>query len=360
MSATLYVGPVAGGNTAYAVARARAAARGLTATPAVVVASSLQVHAFQRRLAAAGGAMGVHVSTLPRFCQGFLSAADPPRVLPPADVLQRLLEAASSRADMKALASLADKPGFWVAMRRLIAEAKATGISPDRLERAADAVAVEDVVAEDEAGGPVADEVRADDEGLREALGFRLGGVGNGHAPLGPVAQEPLEERQVVGRGDEQDVADAREHEDAQGVVDHRLVVDRQQLLADRHGQGVQARARAARQHDSLHWTILLRSSAPRGTVFSRNKTRFCPAEDFGLFFRRMRRRSLEANRTRSPSVSDAPASNRSSLRPRMSITQKSSAPRPTARGASSKRSSPGPPRGRTSTARSPSGGTAP
>ena len=142
MSATLYVGPVAGGNTAYAVARARAAARGLTATPAVVVASSLQVHAFQRRLAAAGGAMGVHVSTLPRFCQGFLSAADPPRVLPPADVLQRLLEAASSRADMKALASLADKPGFWVAMRRLIAEAKATGISPDRLERAADAVGV--------------------------------------------------------------------------------------------------------------------------------------------------------------------------------------------------------------------------
>jgi len=142
MSATLYVGPVAAGKTAYAVARAREAARGLTVTPAVVVASALQVQAFQRRLAAAGGAMGVHVSTLPRFCQRCLSAVDRPRVLPPADVLQRLLEAASSRADMKALASLADKPGFWVAMQRLIAEAKATGIGPDQLERAADAVGV--------------------------------------------------------------------------------------------------------------------------------------------------------------------------------------------------------------------------
>jgi ATP-dependent helicase/DNAse subunit B len=142
MSATLYVGPVAAGKTAYAVARAREAARGLAATPAVVVASSLQVHAFQRRLAAAGGAMGVHVSTLPRFCQRCLSAADGSGVLPPGDVLQRLLEAASSRAELDALASLADKPGFWVAMRRLIAEAKATGIGPAMLQRAADAVGV--------------------------------------------------------------------------------------------------------------------------------------------------------------------------------------------------------------------------
>jgi RecB family exonuclease/superfamily I DNA/RNA helicase len=142
MSATLYVGPVAAGKTAYAVARAREAARGLAATPAVVVASSLQVHAFQRRLAAAGGAMGVHVSTLPRFCQRCLSAADGSGVLPPGDVLQRLLEAASSRAELGALASLADKPGFWVAMRLLIAEAKASGISADQLERASDAVGV--------------------------------------------------------------------------------------------------------------------------------------------------------------------------------------------------------------------------
>ena len=35
------------------------------------------------------------------------------------------------------------------------------------------------------------------------------------------------------GRGDHQDVADARQHQRGQRIVDHRLVVDRQQLLAD-------------------------------------------------------------------------------------------------------------------------------
>ena len=37
----------------------------------------------------------------------------------------------------------------------------------------------------------------------------------------------------VLGRRDQQDVADARQHQRRERVVDHRLVVDRQQLLRD-------------------------------------------------------------------------------------------------------------------------------
>ncbi len=44
-----------------------------------------------------------------------------------------------------------------------------------------------------------------------------------------------------------------RHHEHRQRVVDHRLVVDGQKLLARHGGQRVQPRARAARQHYSLH-----------------------------------------------------------------------------------------------------------
>jgi hypothetical protein len=46
------------------------------------------------------------------------------------------------------------------------------------------------------------------------------------------VAQQHFEARRVLRRGNDQHVADAGQHQRAQRVVDHRLVVHRQQLLA--------------------------------------------------------------------------------------------------------------------------------
>ena len=46
-----------------------------------------------------------------------------------------------------------------------------------------------------------------------------------------------------VGGGDDQDVPDARQHEGGQRVVDHGLVVDRQQLLGGHERERVQAGA---------------------------------------------------------------------------------------------------------------------
>ena len=49
-----------------------------------------------------------------------------------------------------------------------------------------------------------------------------------------------------------QDVADAGQHQRAERVVDHRLVVHRQQLLADRERRRMQPRAGAAGEDDAF------------------------------------------------------------------------------------------------------------
>ena len=81
---------------------------------------------------------------------------------------------------------------------------------------------------------------------------MRLDGVGDRDPELAAVPQQPLEPADVVGRRDQQHVADAGEHQRRQRIVDHRLVVDRQELLAHRAGDGVEPRAGAAGQDDAL------------------------------------------------------------------------------------------------------------
>ena len=132
-------------------------------------------------------------------------------------------------------------------------EAAGLGVLHGAAEVPAQAVSVEDVVAEDERAGLPSRELLADDEGLCEAVGAGLDGVRQVHAVVRPVSQQALEVRKVRGGRDDQDVADAGHHEDGQRVVDHRLVVDRQQLLAGDGGERVEARSAAAREDDALH-----------------------------------------------------------------------------------------------------------
>ena len=124
----------------------------------------------------------------------------------------------------------------------------------DRLAQvAAKAVAVEDVVAEHQRARLAGDEVLADGEGLRQAVRARLLGVGEVHAVARAVPEQALEVGQVGRRGDDQDVPDARQHEGGQRVVDHGLVVDRQQLLGGHERERVQARAGPAGEDDAFH-----------------------------------------------------------------------------------------------------------
>ena len=115
------------------------------------------------------------------------------------------------------------------------------------------AVAVEDVIAEHEGARLAVDEPLADGEGLRQAVRRGLLGVGEVHTVARAVPEQALEVGQVGRRGDDQDVPDARQHEGAERVVDHGLVVDRQQLLGGHERERVQARAGPAGEDDAFH-----------------------------------------------------------------------------------------------------------
>ena len=127
------------------------------------------------------------------------------------------------------------------------------GVLDGARQVARQAVAVEDVVAQHQGARLAGDEVLADREGLGQAVRARLLGVGQVHAVARAVPEQALEVGQVGRRGDDQDVPDARKHEGGQRVVDHGLVVDRQQLLGGHERERVQAGAGPAGEDDAFH-----------------------------------------------------------------------------------------------------------
>lgn len=138
----------------------------------------------------------------------------------------------------------------------VVAEDRGTarlGVLDGARQVARQAVAVEDVVAEHEGARLAGDELLADGERLRQAVGARLLGVGEVHAVARAVPEQALEVGQVRRRGDDQDVPDSRQHEGGQRVVDHGLVVDRQQLLGGHERERVQAGAGPAGEDDAFH-----------------------------------------------------------------------------------------------------------
>ena len=127
------------------------------------------------------------------------------------------------------------------------------GVLDGARQVARQAVAVEDVVAQHQGARLAVDEPLADGEGLGQAVGARLLRIGEVHAVARAVPEQALEVGEVRRGGDDQDVPDARQHEGGQRVVDHRLVVDRQQLLGGHERERVQAGAGPAGEDDAFH-----------------------------------------------------------------------------------------------------------
>ena len=127
------------------------------------------------------------------------------------------------------------------------------GVLDGARQVARQAVAVEDVVAQHQGARLAVNELLADGEGLRQAVGARLLGVGQVHAVARAVPEKALEVGEVGRRGDDQDVPDARQHEGAKRVVDHGLVVDRQQLLRRDERERVEASAGAPGEDNAFH-----------------------------------------------------------------------------------------------------------
>src|SRR5206468_2271506 len=99
------------------------------------------------------------------------------------------------------------------------------------------------------------DEPSADHERLGESLRPRLHVVHDAEPELTAVAEQALKRRLVFRRRNDEDVPDAGEHQRRERVVNHRLVVDRDELLAESQGQRIEPCPRTAREDDAFHET---------------------------------------------------------------------------------------------------------
>ena len=131
MPVYLYLAPAATGKTAYAVDLVRDAARGLHATPRVLVPTHLQVRAWRRRLAEDGGAIGVRVLTFDRLYAECLSTAGEVYTELSDPVQYRLIRSVVDDLPLIHYAPLTDRPGFIQVLEDLIGELKAARIWPD-------------------------------------------------------------------------------------------------------------------------------------------------------------------------------------------------------------------------------------
>ena len=130
MSTHLYTAPAAAGKTAHVLGMVREAARQLECIPRVVVSTRLQVHSWRRRLAEAGGAIGVRVLTFDQLYGECLSAASEVYTELSDPVQYRLIRAVVDDLALAHHAPLVDRPGFVHVPQRLIGELKAARIWP--------------------------------------------------------------------------------------------------------------------------------------------------------------------------------------------------------------------------------------
>ena len=127
----------------------------------------------------------------------------------------------------------------------------------------AQARAVENVVAKNEHRRPAGDEFLADDETPARAHSARAARRIRCGCPTPSHRQGGGETSADHGGGNDQRLADPGEHDDRQRIIDHRLVVDRNQLLGDSESDRMQPGARAASQNDAFHLRIALTVSKP-------------------------------------------------------------------------------------------------
>ena len=96
------------------------------------------------------------------------------------------------------------------------------------------------------------DELFSDHEGLGETVRRGLLGILKSDAELGAIAKKLAEIRQIVRSGNDQDILDPRQHQDGERVIDHRLVIDRHELLAHGDGQWIEPSAGASGEDNSF------------------------------------------------------------------------------------------------------------
>lgn len=136
MPVSVYLAPAAAGKTSYVLDLVRYAARDLKSVPRVVVSSQLQVRSWRRRLAEAGGAIGVRVLTFDRLYADCLSAAGEVYTELSDPVQYRLIRQIVDDLQLVHYAPIIDRPGFFHILVEMIGELKAARVWPEKLSEA--------------------------------------------------------------------------------------------------------------------------------------------------------------------------------------------------------------------------------
>jgi ATP-dependent helicase/nuclease subunit B len=131
MSTALYLAPASSGKTFFALHLVRKAVCDLQSIPRLVVPSRLLVRACRRRLAEAGGAIGVRVLTFDHLYTECLDAAGEVYTQLSEPVQYRLIRAVIDHLQLSYYRPLVGRPGFVQALQGLLGEWKAARILPD-------------------------------------------------------------------------------------------------------------------------------------------------------------------------------------------------------------------------------------
>jgi len=141
MAVHLFIAPAGAGKTEATIKWVRAASRERPLAPVwVCLPNAHQVWAFRRRLAAAGGALGVEVGTFFDLYKEALRAAG--RVYAELDeplqhrLLRAVVDEAAEQGHLQHYAALRDKPGFVRALHRMVEELKQARVQPAQLAAA--------------------------------------------------------------------------------------------------------------------------------------------------------------------------------------------------------------------------------
>ncbi|NLE76001.1 MAG: hypothetical protein GX605_04535, partial [Chloroflexi bacterium] len=132
MAVRLIVAPAGAGKTAYVLRLAQEAAQDLQDVPWVCVPTYLQARAFRRRLAQAGGAVGVQVQTFDGLYRACLVASAGVYTELSEPVQFRLLRAVVDQLPLVHYRPLQARPGFVHVLQRLISELKEGRVDPER------------------------------------------------------------------------------------------------------------------------------------------------------------------------------------------------------------------------------------
>src|SRR5271165_1098761 len=104
-------------------------------------------------------------------------------------------------------------------------------------------MAIENIVAEDQRHMIAPDKIPPYGEGFRKPARLVLRRKAESYSEFAAVAKQLLKAALVVWRRDDQYIANIGHHKRGQRIIDHRLVVDRQELLRNYKCQRVKPRA---------------------------------------------------------------------------------------------------------------------